>query len=109
MDEREGLVRAYLDTPLPDNWAEMSVYDRRNYLGGNEFGGAKHIGTVRRKAVSNMEIWCECFGREASAMKKMDSYEIAAIMRKISGWEKSGFITMPIYGKQRVYVSVEQD
>ena len=109
MDEREGLVRAYLDTPLPDNWAEMSVYDRRNYLGGNEFGSAKHIGTVRRKAVSNMEIWCECFGREASAMKKMDSYEIAAIMRKISGWEKSGFITMPIYGKQRVYVSVEQD
>jgi len=26
-DEREGLVRAYLETPLPENWEELSLYE----------------------------------------------------------------------------------
>lgn len=39
-DEREGLVRAYLDTLLPENWDSMSLYDRRNFLNGSEFGEA---------------------------------------------------------------------
>ena len=55
-----------------------------------------------------MEIWCECFGKESSALKKSDSYEIGAIMSKIDGWEryngnKDGSMTFPVYGKQRAY------
>ncbi len=109
-DEREGLVRSYLNTLLPDTWNEMSVYERRNYLSDSEFGSVNHNGTIKRTMVSNMEIWCECFGRDASALKKMDSYEIAAIMRKISGWEraKDSLVVLPIYGKQRVYIYKEQ-
>ncbi len=38
-DEREGLVRTYLDTLLPDDWNALSLYERRNYLNGSEFGG----------------------------------------------------------------------
>lgn len=102
-DEREGLVRAYLDTLLPDNWDDMSLYERRNFLNGSEFGGEKHTGTVRRTIVCNMEIWCECFGREPSAMKSADSYAIAAIMRKIEGWEKKDRARFKIYGLQRSY------
>ena len=37
-DDREGLVRAYLDTLLPEEWDSMSLYDRRNFLNGSEFG-----------------------------------------------------------------------
>ena len=102
-DEREGLVRAYLDTLLPDNWGDMSLYDRRNYLNGSEFGGDSHTGTVRRTIVCNMEIWCECFGREPSAMKTTDSYAISAIMKKIEGWEKTERTRFKIYGLQRAY------
>ena len=68
-DEREGLVRTYLDTLLPDDWNALSLYERRNYLNGSEFGGESRVGTVERTLVCNMEIWCECFGRDASAMK----------------------------------------
>lgn len=112
-DDREGLVRAYLDTLLPENWAAMSLYDRRNFLNKSEFGGEALTGSVRRITVSNMEIWCECFGRDSSALKKIDSYEISGIMRKIEGWgkygeTKNGMLFFPIYGKQRAYVR-EQD
>jgi len=109
-DEREGLVRAYLNTLLPENWSELSLYERRNYLNGSDFGNETQKGTVKRRTVSNIEIWCECFGREASSLKKTDSYEIAAIMRKIPEWEKSkdAPVTLPLYGKQRIYVQAEQ-
>lgn len=112
-DDREGLVRTYLDTLLPENWDAMSLYDRRNFLNGNEFGESQRTGTVRRNMVCNMEIWCECFGRDSSALKKIDSYEISGIMRKIEGWNKytltkNGVAGFSIYGKQRAYIR-EQD
>ncbi len=81
-DEREGLVRTYLDILLPEDWGTMSLYERRNFLGGSEFGGGTRVGTVKRNLVCNMEIWCECFGKDASSMKTADSYSIGAIMRK---------------------------
>ena len=107
-DEREGLVRTYLDTLLPNDWNAMSLYERRNYLNGSEFGGESRVGTVERTLVCNMEIWCECFGRDASAMKPADSYAIAGIMKKINGWNKyqgnkNGTSNFPIYGRQRCY------
>ena len=107
-DEREGLVRTYLDTLLPDDWNDLSLYERRNYLNGSEFGGESRVGTVERTLVCNMEIWCECFGRDASAMKPADSYAIAGIMKKINGWNKyqgnkNGTSHFPIYGRQRCY------
>lgn len=105
-DEREGLVRAYLDTLLPENWAELSLYDRKNFLSGGDFG-TESVGTVKRTTVCNMEIWCECFGKEQASMRKADSYEISAIMQKIEGWEKADRTRVPIYGLQRVFILKE--
>lgn len=112
-DDREGLVRAYLDTLLPEKWETMGLYDRRNFLNGSEFGGESRKGSVRRMTVCNMEIWCECFGRDSSALKKIDSYEISGIMRKIEGWgkctdTKNGMMAFSIYGKQRTYVREQE-
>jgi putative DNA primase/helicase len=107
-DEREGLVRTYLDMLLPEDWDTMSAYERRNFLNGSEFGGESHVGTVERTLVCNMEIWCECFGKDAAAMRPADSYAIAGIMKKIGDWNKytgnkNGTSNFPIYGKQRCY------
>lgn len=112
-DEREGLVRAYLDVLLPEDWDTLSLYERRNFLSGSEFGVGTRIGTVKRSLVCNMEIWCECFGKDASSMKTADSYAIGAIMRKISDWDKycgnkNGTSNFPIYGKQRAYSRVKE-
>lgn len=105
-DDREGIIRNYLDTLLPAEWDSMSLFERRNFLTGSEFGGDAHKGTVKRTTVCNLEIWCECFGKEASAIKPSDSYAIAAVIKKIDGWDKDcdkSRIRLPIYGLQRVY------
>lgn len=107
-DERQGLVEDYLYTLLPENWDEMSLFERKNFLSGDDFGETKK-GTVERTQVSNAEIWCECFGNSLSGIKASDSYAIAAIMIKIEGWGKSGKRKkIPLYGQQRMYEKLSQ-
>ena len=100
-DEREGLVRLYLDELLPANWNQMGPYERRDFLSGDDLSAR---GTEKRQTVSNMEIWCECFGRRKEDLRPIDSYAIAAIMAKIPEWQKLPEPRrIPIYGKQRIY------
>ena len=108
-DDREGLVRTYLDTLLPENWDTMSLYDRRNFLNGNEFGESQRTGTVRRNMVCNMEIWCECFGKERGNLKRQDANEIVAIMSGIEGWKRpEGKMRFPLYGVVKGYIRDEE-
>ena len=59
---------------------------------------------MKRQTVSNIEIWCECFGKSTDEMRPSDSYAISAIMVRSEGGEKCGVRQMlPIYGRQRVY------
>ena len=102
-DDREGLVQEYLDMLLPDNWDSMDVYKRRDYVRDAD-DPMRPDGSVRRMEVSNMEIWCECFGKAKEDMKPSDSYSIAAIMERMDGWSRTGKArVLPIYGKQRIY------
>ena len=105
-DEREGVVREYLEMLLPEAWDEMDIYRRRDYVRDRE-DPTRPIGVHSRERVSNIEIWCECFGKNKEDMKPSDSYALSAIMTKIGGWKKSGSsVRIPIYGKQRLYVRV---
>lgn len=112
-DEREGLVRDYLERLLPGNWREMDLYERRNFLNGGDFGNDSTKGIIRRERVCTMEIWCECFCKEAVNLKKADAYELNSIMAKIEGWKrydgnKSGRIKFPIYGSQNAYIHFDK-
>ena len=103
-DERTGMLEEYLNTKLPEDWATMDLFARRNYLSGTEFGTPAHTGTVTRTEVSNAEIWCECFGKSPQELKPTDSYALAAMMTQIPGWVRSTTVRrQPIYGRQRVY------
>jgi predicted P-loop ATPase len=102
-DEREGLVRVYLDTSLPENWDAMDMYERRAFFAERNTGMTAK-GTATRTMVCNMEIWCECYGNNPASLKKSDSYEIAAIMQKMDRWKKAPRTNFPIYGRQRSYV-----
>ncbi len=102
-DDREGIVREYLEKLLPENWADMDIYERREYV-SEPNNPTQPKGTVRRETVSNMEIWCECFGKKKEELRGADSYAIAAIMMRIGGWSKpDASIRISLYGKQRVY------
>lgn len=108
-DDREGIVAAYLDALLPEDWDSLDLYQRRSFLGDNEFGSEQRKGTERRKKVCVMEIWCECFGKERQNLKRTDSYEIEGILMRIGGWEKltttkTGKTHFPLYGPQKTFV-----
>ena len=104
VDEREGMVRDYLEMPLPERWDRMDIFDRRNYICGSEFGGEREPGGRKRERVCNMEIWCECFGKERGNLKRQDANEISAIMANIEGWKKAdNKVRFPIYGIVRGY------
>lgn len=104
-DERVGIVEQYLNRLLPTNWHEMDFYKRRSFLNGDDFICEK--GTIQRTEVSNAEIWCECFGKSQSDLKSSDSYQLAAIMKQIGGWERTSSIKkQPIYGRQKIYKKV---
>ena len=110
-DDREGLVAAYLDTLLPEDWDTTDIYRRQEYIRDTD-DPTRPVGTVRRMQVSHIEIWCECFGRPRDSIKKSDSYEIEAILRSLGNWEKytdnkTGKRRIPIYGLQRVYLRTE--
>lgn len=110
VDERLGMVEEYLNTRLPDDWAEMDLFQRRNFLQGSEFGMPDHKGVVLRTEVSNAEIWCECYGKSLQELKPTDSYSIAALMAQIPGWKRTTSIKrQPIYGRQRLYQYTRQD
>ena len=103
VDEREGIVLEYLDRLLPDNWDDMDIYTRQDYIRSPD-GPTLPKGTILRRTVSNMEIWCECFGKHKEDIRLTDSYAIAAIMRRATGWEKTDKTKrLNIYGKQRIY------
>ena len=107
-DEREGIVREYLDRLLPENWDDMSISDRQRYILYPD-DPTLPKGVKLRDKVCNIGIWCECFGKQKGDIKPADSYAIAAIMERIENWEKVGKLdTLPIYGRQRIYARTEQ-
>lgn len=98
-DEREGLVREYLDKLLPEDWDKLSIPQKLAYI-----NDPNSKGQVQRKTVSNIEIWTECFGKNKTDMMIRDSRSITVIMQRINGWDKIETMKhISGYGRQRVY------
>lgn len=106
VDERQGMVEEYLETLLPENWDDMDSYARRSFI-ADKNAPTSPVGVVQRGTASNAEIWVECFGRSLSELKPSDSYALAAIMTRVSGWQRTKVKKrIPIYGEQRLYARV---
>ena len=107
-DEREGLIAEYLEKLLPDDWDKMDLAQRRGFLRDDPFTGGNREGTVKRKTVCALEVWCECLGKDSASLKRTDAYEIFGMLQRIGGWERSsgnknGTRRFPLYGQQRAY------
>ena len=101
-DEREGLVRDFLETLLPENWDSMDLFERRSFLSGVSNIGAK--GTVRRTRVCNMEIWCELFGKDQGNLGRAESNTLAAMLTKLGWIRQEKKERVKLYGPQVVFV-----
>lgn len=108
-DEREGKVLEYLDTPIPVDWYEWPVENRVAFFQQEESGLEDNttVETMRRDKVCCTELWRECFGRSEHAMSRQDTYDMANLLSRISGWERTGErIRIAGYGQQRPFLRV---
>ena len=108
-DDREGEVIDYLETLLPADWYSWDMAKRVDFFQQRDVLDVKVDCTMRRTKVCAREIFCECWGRPKNAWKRQDGYDIAGIMARIPGWEKTGKeARVPGYGHQRVYTKAEE-
>lgn len=105
-DDREGLVRDYLDTLIPEEFYSWDASKRADYFLQPDHYTDEHVNaTMPRTYISPIEIWTECFGKPLNRWERKCSYEINAIMACIPGWEKTGERKrVEGYGTQRVYI-----
>ena len=83
---KEGLIKEFLEQPVPEGWNSMDKTKRMMFLSGG-MKPADGTNLVLRDRVCAMEIWTECF-RCTSIIKRADSLEIMDVLSKMDGWEK---------------------
>jgi len=103
-DPRAGMIEAYLNKLLPENWADMGLMDRRVWLREDSADSLQPIGVVKRDRVCVAEIWNECLGDTLKNMTKYNTKDLHDIMLKMSGWKPFKSKTdFRLYGTQRAY------
>lgn len=87
-DVRADIIAAFLEKPLPENWGNLDVWQKREYLQG-ETPTIKNA--IRRKQISIMDIWIELFGGSVKDMNKQIARDINNIMKQMKDWEACRF------------------
>lgn len=97
-DEWAGLVHAYLERRLPEDWNCYTAGARRAFIQS----GAE--GEVKRQWVSIAEIRYELLGEELTkGGNNPTSRRLGQIMNVMEGWRLGGMRTT-IFGRQKVFV-----
>jgi putative DNA primase/helicase len=106
---REGLIREFVERPVPVDWDKRTMGERKLYWSG-EFSrdGAITEETRERDRICAAEVWCECLGGEPKFMRQTDTREINTILENLPGWTKAlnGLRFGKTYGLQRGYIKV---
>jgi predicted P-loop ATPase len=102
---KAGLVEEYLNKPITDNWYNLSIPEKRNYIHGSEFGEEPE-GKVLRDKTCVMEIWVELFNGDPKQLTPILSREINEILKGLAEWKSyEGRLRFgKIYGTQRAFI-----
>lgn len=82
---REGLIRDWLEKPVPTDWNKWALDKRRAYWNGGITGNPE---LVPRERVCALEVWCELFEGSKKDMHYADTQEINNILAAIPGWKR---------------------
>ncbi|MBF2513920.1 hypothetical protein IA940_05540 [Listeria marthii] len=104
----EGLIREYLETPVPADWSSWNAAARRAFLRGEDFEEVERDDLVLRDKVCAMEIWCELMDGDAKQLTKQKAREINDALRNIENWrDNQGVLRFgKLYGRQRAYTRI---
>lgn len=84
---KEGIIQDFLEKPIPSNWDQLAIGQRRQFLNGF-LQHDESVELVKRNKVCAVEIWEECYGGEKRYMKRSDSTEINNILLSTKGWKR---------------------
>ena len=101
LDERTTLVQEYLDKPVPTNWYDLSFYEKRSFLQGDQ-DPLRAEAVLCRNKITVLEIWTELFANKHADLTRWAAKEIHNIMHNIVGWEQKRIKTKS-EGIQRGY------
>lgn len=98
-NSQAGIVEDYLERLLPEDWENMELYERREWLKSDGEG------TEPRQAVTYIEIWAEAFGNDPAKIDRYAVKDLRDIMQAMTGWEYAGEAKRrsKLYGRQRYY------
>ena len=107
-DSMTGLIQAYLDTLVPENWVEMSPDERIGWLRDAEQGIVS--GTHPIEVVCSLEIWEIALGRERGKHSRVDILQITNALKQLPGWfgPMPKPTRLPFYGPQRVFARLDE-
>lgn len=98
----DGLIREYLDTPVPAGWWDMHLDERLQWRQDRGQGFVPE-GTERLDAVCSLQIWVEAMGRRMGDHTRNDLLLITQALAKLTGWDRGKKLSrLPGYGPQRV-------
>ncbi len=105
-DPEEAIIIEYLNRKLPEDWEDMDLYDRQQFINSNAEG------VIERDRVCAQEIWMEALGYDD--LKKLDRYKVAEINKMIDKqpeWVKqeNGMRFGRIYKLQRGFRRIKRD
>ena len=86
-DDRRDSIVAFLEKDITDNWEDMDLSDRRDWLSGDEsiFSAGN---PVKRTKVTAFEIWVECFSKNVNEpFPKVENNFITDVMNSLPDWE----------------------
>lgn len=82
---KEGLIRDWLERPIPADWNKWPLDRRRIFWSG---GVAGEIQLVPRERVCALEVWCELFEGNKKDIQYLDTREINSIIAAVPGWKR---------------------
>jgi len=88
-DDRQCRLQAYLDMPLPIDWYEWTIRERRKYLKAvleDETHSAATT-TFQRQFISLIEIRTEFLERDLKEKNPEDDKDIRLMMAKLPNWQ----------------------
>lgn len=101
---KAGLIREFLERPLPKDWDERSLEERLLYWTGS-FEEPDLSTLVPRTKVCAMEIWCELLEGDVKQFTQTQAREINAVLMKTPGWSRRNGLRFGAgYGRQRCFV-----
>lgn len=84
---KEGLIRDWLEKPVPADWNKWPLDRRRIFWSG---GVAGEIQLVPRERVCALEVWCELFEGNKKDIQYSDAREINSVIATVPGWKRKG-------------------